>query len=174
MEETNPLETIKCITCDIEKSVTSFNHSNKRNYTRKICKVCIKNGLTMKDIKVTEDKRCEACEVIKPINQFYRNRALIDGYERRCKNCHNNRIKINKNEPKYEKKKPYQQEWKNYFNIVGVTKNDYHDMYIFLRGIGYDLNQNIHEQFCKKWNITYVPQEKEFNYHFSPKDCNIL
>jgi hypothetical protein len=174
MEQKNPLKTIKCPTCNIEKSITSFTYNSTSNYTRKICKVCIQKGLTMKDVKITEDRCCEACEVVKPINQFYRNNALIDGYERRCKMCKINRVKINKNEPKYPNRKPYQQEWENYFNLVGVTKNNYRSMYIFLEGIGYDLSQNIHEQFCKKWNITYSPLKKPFNNHFSPEDCDIL
>ncbi len=40
-----------------------------------------------------EDKECRKCGVVKPISQFYRNKAKKDGYENICKSCHNDRRK---------------------------------------------------------------------------------
>jgi NMD protein affecting ribosome stability and mRNA decay len=173
MEE-NKIATMTCVVCEKEKNITSFIIYGRKGFRRKVCKFCLSQGLTMKDIKTVETKYCEACYITKPINQFYRNNAISTGYERRCKNCHNNRVKINKEKSKYSKKKPYEQEWKNYFNIVGVTKEDYKRMFIFLNKSGYSLeNNDIHEQFCKKWGLTPQKPKKPFKNTFSPKDFNL-
>jgi len=173
MEE-NKTATMICATCNVKKLITGFTVYGRRGYRRKICKMCVNQGLTMKDVKTVETKYCQACELVKPINQFYRNNTLVDGYERRCKNCHNNRVKINKEESKYTKRKPYEQEWKNYFNIIGVTKNDYKSMFIFLNKAGYSLEENIHEQFCKKWGLTPHKTKKPFKNTFTPKDFDLV
>jgi NMD protein affecting ribosome stability and mRNA decay len=173
MEE-NKTATMTCVVCEREKNITSFSIYGRKGFRRKVCKVCITEGKTMKDIKTVETRYCAACELDKPINQFYRNNLLVGGYEGRCKNCKNNRIKINKDEPRYPNRKPYQQEWANYFNIIGVTKNDYKSMYIFLNKVGYSLEENIHEQFCKKWGLTPHKPSKPFKNTFTPKDFNLV
>jgi hypothetical protein len=33
------------------------------------------------------DKRCNACGVVKPLDQFYRNNATLDGRTTRCRVC---------------------------------------------------------------------------------------
>jgi len=174
MEQDNPPKVI-CIACKKEKLVTSFSVNGRNGYRRKICKPCIKLGITKVAVEEGEYRYCAACKLDKPSKDFYRNNFLASGYEVRCKNCQKNKIKINQDGPKYIVRKPHQQEWANYFNIIGVTKKDYKTMYIFLNKVGYSLeNNNIHEQFCKKWGLTPKEPSIPFKNTYTPKDFNLV
>lgn len=173
MEENNVPKVI-CLACKKEKLITSFSINGRNGYRRKICKACIGLGITKVPDEVAEYRYCPACEYEKPAKEFYRNKAIITGYEIRCKICKKNRIKINKDEPRYPNRKPYQQEWTNYFNLVGITKNDYKSMFVFLSKVGYSLEESIHVQFCKKWGLTPKQPNKPFKNTFTPKDFNLV
>ena len=174
MEEDNTPKVI-CVACKKEKLITSFSVNGRNGYRRKICKACIGLGITKVPVEESDYRYCAACKLDKPSKDFYRNKLLISGYETRCKKCKNNRIKINQDGPRYAHRKPYQQEWANYFNIIGVTKDDYKSMYIFLNKVGYSLEENnIHEQFCKKWGLTPHKPKKPFKNTFTPKDFNLV
>jgi hypothetical protein len=172
MEENNTPKVI-CAACKKEKLITSFSINGRNGYRRKICKSCIGLGITKVPIDAGEIRYCQACERQKPIKDFYRNRAMRDGYELRCKVCHFNGVKRNKTESKYPNRKPHEQKWKNYFNIVGVTKNDYRNMFLFLESSGYSLKDDIHIQFCKKWGLTPHIPKQIFKNQYTPKDFNL-
>ena len=167
MEETNEIKRI-CVVCEKEKNITSFVVYGRKGFRRKVCKFCISQGLTMKDIKTSETRTCASCDVKKPINQFYRNNALIDGYEKRCKTCKINNIS---SRVKAEPKEKYNAEVT--MNLVGLREDDFRSTYLFLQSIGYNLSKNIHEQFCLKYNLPFNPERYETNYYFSPKDLGL-
>jgi hypothetical protein len=170
--ENNNEKTMVCVVCEKEKLITSFSIYGRKGFRRKVCKVCINQGLTMKDIKISETKLCIACDVKKPINQFYRNNALIDGYEKRCKSCKINNISSRvKAEPKSFGEK-YNAEVT--MNLVGLREDDFRSTYLFLQSIGYDLSRNLHEQFCEKYNLPVNPVPYTTKYHFSPKQLGLV
>jgi hypothetical protein len=49
-------------------------------------------------------KTCKTCNVAKPLNDFYKQKSSIDGYQRYCKKCANNfsAKSESKNKAKYE------------------------------------------------------------------------
>lgn len=57
-------------------------------------------------------------------------------------------------------------------NYVG--KDDYIASYEFLKSIGYSLDKDIHEQFCKKYNLTPNNPKELFDNYFSPKDLDLV
>ena len=173
MEENN-IPKVICPVCKKEKLITSFSINGKNEYRRKICKTCVGLGITKVPIDAGDVRYCEACEHQKHIKDFYRNRAMKDGYELRCKVCQKNNIKRNKDSSKSNNRRPYEQKWKNYFNIVGVTKNDYRNMFLFLESSGYSLNEDIHEQFCNKWGLPSHNPKREFKNQYTPKDFNLI
>lgn len=176
MEENN-IPKVICPVCKKQKLITSFSINGKNGYRRKICKICIGLGITKVPINMSDASNvryCEACEIQKTIKDFYRNRAMKDGYELRCKVCQKNNIKRNKDRSNLSKKRPHEQKWKNYFNIVGVTKNHYRDMFLFLESSGYSLKQDIHIQFCNKWGLTPSNPKREFKNQYTPKDFNLI
>ena len=173
MEENNTPKVI-CLACKKEKVITSFTVNGRNGYRRKICKICIGLGITKVPIESGELRYCEACETQKGIKDFYRNNLFKDGYELRCKICRNNNVPRNKERSKLSAKRPHEQEWKNYFNIVGVSKNDYRTMYLFLQSAGYSLDEDIHIQFCKKWGLPPHNPKEQFKNHYTPKDFNLM
>ena len=119
-----------------------------------------------------EMKLCRACNQIKPLKSF----IMITHSERgaRCRLCKANGIKI----PKVEKL-TISSKVRNEMGLrlKSITKKDYVDTYKFLRDtLGYDLNSEftIHEQFCIKHNLTPHSPEKEFENHYSIKDCGLI
>ena len=166
MEEMNEITRI-CAVCGKEKSINSYVVNGRNGYRHKICKVCVSMGLTRKDLAPPkETKKCPACEVTKPINQFYRNNSLITGYEPRCKVCKNNRISSRvKGEPKQKSSA------EPIMSLVGLSKEDFRKTYLFLQAIGYNLSgdKSIHEQFCLKYNLPVNPEPYNTKYYFSPK-----
>ena len=167
MEENDEIKRI-CVVCEKEKNITSFVVYGRKGFRRKVCKVCVNQGLTMKDIKTSETRTCASCNTKKSIKQFYRNNALIDGYEKRCKSCKINNIS---SRVKAEPKEKYNVELS--MNLVGLKEDDFKSTYLFLQRIGYDLKRSIHEQFCEKYNLPVNPVPYTTKYHFSPKDLGL-
>jgi hypothetical protein len=176
MEENNTHKVI-CQGCNREKSITSFTVYGRNGYRRKVCKICVSSGITTIPKDIIEDnpelKYCPACNVLKSLKQFYRNKVMNDGYQARCKMCQINNIKINKVGAKYPNRKPHEQKWENYFNIIGVTKSDYRNMFLFLESSGYSLDEDIHEQFCIKWGLPSHNPKQVFKNQYTPKDFNL-
>jgi hypothetical protein len=170
MEENDEIKRI-CVVCGKEKSIKSYVVNGRNGYRHKICKVCVSMGLTRRDLAPLpkETRMCASCEVTKPINQFYRNNALIDGYEKRCKTCKINNIS---SRVKAEPKEKYNAEVT--MNLVGLREDDFKSTYLFLQSIGYDLSRNLHEQFCEKYNLPVNPVPYTTKYHFSPKDLDLI
>lgn len=101
--------------------------------------------------EITE-KKCGACDQIKPIKQFYRNCVFKDGYDSRCKRCKREKIKIYKGSAWPQRKPQHKQKWEDFTRLVGVKKDDYVTMYEFMKKIGFDPNK-VHEDFCTKYGL---------------------
>jgi len=108
-----------------------------------------------------DKKICKACDTEKPIKQFYRNSVFKDGYDSRCKLCKSQNKKIYKAQGDWKKPKPYQQKWEEQFNIKAATKTDYLLMYEFMKKIGYDIDQDVHQQFCDKFKLKYKKRSRK-------------
>jgi hypothetical protein len=55
-------------------------------------------------------------------------------------------------------------------SIQGVSKEDYHSMYEFLRGIGYDVDGgDVHQQFLDKWNPHVKGKKMKYKKRTSSK-----
>lgn len=102
----------------------------------------------MEEKEVVKTKICKACGREKEITNFYRHPKCKDGYNSRCKLCiiHRNLIRYKKETKKHTfRDLP--------LSGAGVTKHDYQGMWLFLKAMGYDLTQPIHNQFCELHNL---------------------
>lgn len=76
-----------------------------------------------------------------------------------------------KNKPKPEKEEITGFDY-NALNLIGVSKDDYRQMYSFLSKIGYNPELDIHSQFCEKWGIsTYKQRPVKHKNRFTYDDC---
>jgi len=89
------------------------------------------------DINGSTYKYCKTCEDLLPVGKYYPVPNNVTGFNVRCKVC-----EIKRRKEKYEARKP-----------VWYTTDD------ILTGMGYDLNKDIHEQFCIRHGLTYKVKE---------------
>ena len=99
-------------------------------------------------------KRCSTCRKFKDIDEFSRSRTYKDGYAYVCKQC-NNAYQRKKN---FERK-PYNP--KDIFDRVRVTKGLVSDTMEMLELMGYNTSEDVHLQFCLKYNLPYKEKPKE-------------
>lgn len=102
----------------------------------------------MEKKEVVKTKICKACGREKEITSFYRHPKCKDGYNSRCKLC-----LIQRNLIRYKKEEKKHTFRDNPLSGAGVTKEDYEGMWLLLKALGYDLTQDIHSQFCEKYNL---------------------
>lgn len=156
-------ETKVCDACRTEKPITQFSIAGRDGYRNRRCKVCV----TFEN-NPTDRKVCRACGIEKPILQFPTNGK--NGVKApRCKICKNNNVLIPKDKRLNVNGRRFSSS-----RLSNVTKDDYTNMYIFLRDImGYDITSHlsIHEQFCLKYNLTPHNPPNSFPEHFSVEDC---
>lgn len=84
----------KCNSCLSDKPLEEFNRSSRYKDGRlAFCKKCRKE-YDENRIKKTEEitgtvtnKKCGECHILKPVNEFSKNRGTRDGYNRLCKSC---------------------------------------------------------------------------------------
>jgi hypothetical protein len=70
-----------------------------------------------------------------------------------------------------EKKKPQTKkefDWFKEFKLTCPRKQDYQKMYEFLSQIGYNLDKDIHQQFCDKHNLRYRRRVKKAESQYLP------
>ena len=76
-----------------------------------------------------------------------------------------------KEKKKVEKKEMERFDY-NALNLIGVSKDDYCQMFSFLSKIGYKVELDIHSQFIKKWGIsTYKQRPVKHKNRFTYQDC---
>jgi hypothetical protein len=167
MKQKEPLKTKICVACEKEKSIDSFNTNKTNGYTSRRCKICVKNKNYKVEDEVGETKECKVCKEIKPVKQF--NKAYgMDGFASRCKLCVKNKMLI----PKELKEQPGRKEL--VMELYATSKQDYVDTYKFIETMGYNLNDDIHIQFCKKYGLTPRSPKKKFLNHYTQKDCGLV
>lgn len=86
----------RCGKCKQTKSVDQFNRCRSRNDgLQRICRECERaeqrarcaRNRQRSVIDVPSEKRCSACKLTKPADQFKRNRLVTDGLSGQCKSC---------------------------------------------------------------------------------------
>jgi len=84
-----------------------------------------------------QHKYCKSCTDLLPIDKYYPMPKNKVGFNVRCKAC-----EMKKRRDKYEARKP-----------VWLTRED------LLSSMGYDVNGDIHLQFCNRYNLPYKEKE---------------
>jgi hypothetical protein len=121
----------------------------------------------MKELEPVETKICRACEKEKKITSYSKTSS---GNRAACCNLCRSLGKTIKN------KKPSQKEpIKNHpLQLGNVSQKDYEYMYKSLEKMGYNLYQDLHEQFCKKYGLTPNSPKQIFLNHYSQKDLGLV
>ena len=114
-----------------------------------------------------EKKVCVACGLEKRIKSFN-----VYGRGKRSRVCSICKLK-GKTIPdrEYKVKKETKE---SLLKLQSVDKDDYIATYKFLESIGYSLDKDIHEQFCKKYNLTPNSPKELFDNYFSPKQLELI
>lgn len=131
---------------------------NRKN--KKLCSECLKN---------ISEKQCKVCDVIKPINNYYKNKMTIDGYRHICIKCsliksttynkeHKGKIKENQKIYKDKNKDKIKKYEKNRYQKNKININKINNMWNKITKI--KLN-NIRKNIMKKikkfyWKIKEI------------------
>ena len=98
-------------------------------------------------------KICKACDIEKPVTDYHKNPKMKTGRANVCKKCVALGKRIRKeNVSSIEAQLKWDRIKEEKTRLSFVSKEDYLLMYEFLRGIGYDTDGDIHQQFLDKWN----------------------
>jgi hypothetical protein len=97
------------------------------------------------------EKKCISCEEIKLLKDFHIQQKSKDGRNNKCASCVNSYNSI-RNKVKGRK---ISDKSLRTLVIVHPSKNDYKMMYTAMEKMGYNLKEDIHLQFCKKYNLPY-------------------
>ena len=166
-----------CNVCGKEKPITSYSINGSKGYRRKSCKICYATRFEREEILIDKDalkqKMCKACNMIKEIKSFHKNKLFRDGYDTRCKLCKQE----GKTSTKKHTKKDFQKSIKdaeNGLKLSSVRKEDWFGAYDLLSRMGYDLSGNISEQFCTKYGLKYKEKHDTKGLYKSPKDLGII
>ena len=121
----------------------------------------------MNELEPVETKICRACGNQKKLKSFGKtssgNRGNVCNI---CKSLGNTIKKGVKGEHYVVKN--------NVLQLGNVSIDDYIKVYKFLKSIDYDLSQDIHIQFCKKYGLTPNSPKQTFKNHYSQKDCGLV
>lgn len=121
-----------------------------------------------------ETRICKACGVEKLLTQFHRCNNCLQGTVGVCKVCKSQGRTV----PKDYKVPKFNQNWSltddKLMRLNGVSKEDYLQMYEFLRGIGYDVDGDVHRQFLDKWNPHVKGKKMKYKKRTLAKQINIF
>lgn len=123
-----------------------------------------------------ETRICNACQIDKSIESFYRCKGCREGRMSICKTC---KLQGKKSQKSKEKLHPFNQEFrrseKQHYTLAGCTQEDYLQMYDIMRLMGYNLeNGDIAQQFLDRHNpklkkpMKYKKREHNTENHFLP------
>lgn len=109
-----------------------------------------------------EVKVCRACNKTKSVDSFYKNGR--GGKVARCKQCisEGRFIALRAKEPP---------KFTAHIRLSKTDKEDYVKTYELLEKMGYDLNGDIHLQFCERYDLEPRNPRQSFNFYFSAEDC---
>lgn len=110
-------------------------------------------------------KKCRICGREKKEDSFYKNKNYPDGLDTWCKICKSEYAKArNRNKEKLPVDK-------DRLIFTGMCKSDWCKMYQFLLSLGYDVKNDIHEQFSKRHGLPYKKRPRKNYITFSYEDC---
>lgn len=114
------------------------------------------------------------CKTVKPLTEFYKKGRNYDGYQISCKECFSVYMKNWRDNRKPKKVKitepPTGKD--TTLMMIGVTKQDYCEMYRILSKIGYNPELDIFPQFAEKWSLNVSNEPRKGNPNqFTYKDC---
>jgi hypothetical protein len=166
-----------CNVCGKDKPITSYSINGRAGYRRKSCKLCYATRFERMEILIDKEalieKMCKACKMVKSIKSFHRNNLFKDGYDSRCKLCKQKGITCTKK----GNTKDFQRAIKdadNGLRLSSVRREDWLEAYQLLSQMGYDLNKNISEQFCEKYNLKYKEKRDAKGLYKTPKDLGLI
>jgi hypothetical protein len=120
-----------------------------------------------------EKKICKICEIEKTLESFYLCAKCRKGRMAICKICI-----LDGRKSQYDKVHKFNQEFrkdeKTHFSLAGCTPKDYMDMYEVLKGMGYDVEGDVHQQFLDRHNVNektpmkYKKRKTNTDSHYLP------
>jgi hypothetical protein len=113
-------------------------------------------------------KVCSNCKREKKLDSFGKYSRSSDGLMLICKICHNEYQK------RVREKKNINKEPNNTYNqihLTGLGKRDYCLSYIFLSKMGYNIEEDIHLQFTKKYGLEYKSRPTRNKKLYSFGEC---
>lgn len=116
-------------------------------------------------------KVCRLCGKEKSIDSFYRRRAYTDGYAKECKICINIYNREYRNKRREEQKPVKKKERPPSIRLNATRPEDYCEMWDFLASCGYDVQGNVHLQFCLKYGLTPDTKLLSIKKRLSYTDC---
>jgi hypothetical protein len=122
----------------------------------------------MKEKNHVEWKICKSCDVPKSIKEFVECKSCVGGYTPRCKFCISTGKMITK------EKKVVSNPDQDLLGMRGITKDNYHDMYLFLKGLGYDLSKSIAEQFAERHGLKVKKRHYSKINKYTPDDFGLI
>lgn len=105
---------------------------------------------------------CVKCFQSLPHSDYYKSRREQGGFRSHCKYC----------DKKYYRKNFFVKNHDTLEGYVKATKQDYYETFSFLKSIGYNLEEDIHKQFCEKYNLTPRKRSSRNKNIYNPKDFN--
>ena len=102
-------------------------------------------------------KKCNRCQIIKSINNFSKLKTSVDGFQHRCKKCHN---ELNH---KWRLKNPtYFKKW----NKTNFKRKQHKDKEWYLNNI------EKHKNNCKNWRLKNLEHDKQIKKEWKAKNKN--
>jgi len=120
----------------------------------------------MNELEPIEKKICRACGFAKRLKSFQTLKSGNKGGV--CNLCKSQGKRI----PREPKPSRIPKNIELQFGFI--RKEDYVEMYEFMEKIGYELQFDLHEQFCKKYGLTPNSPKKTFKNHYTQKDCGLI
>lgn len=111
-------------------------------------------------------KVCYKCKREKKIESFYKDKRYKDGHTSYCKICQRDAVKKS-----IDKKNQSQLSKQSGLRLTNVSLDDYCEMWRILEMIGYNLEGDIHHQFCEKFDLPPKKKNKKSLNRFTLDEC---
>jgi hypothetical protein len=115
------------------------------------------------------NKKCVNCGELKPLTSFHKKSAAKDGRQPACSVCTNAWHKSYR-ESKGPRRKARGKH--DYPSLTTTTKDDWCVMYSYLTKMGYNVFEDIHQQFLDKHGfVKYKKKDSKYRRLWNPEDC---